>query len=400
MISDSTNSYKGNISKYYFAAIFVGFGFFYIVIQSLYLRQHNISFEQIGYLISATLITTFLLQIPTGYYADKHGKKKSILIATITKAIALSVIVFGNNLYVFFAGFILLGIGNAFGSGANSALLYESLENIGEKEKYLKHRGRLESVYVIGDIGASAIAPILFSINNKIPYFVAIGSLVFAFLIQTLFHEEKNILSTKRESLKNLFFNFSSFIKNKVIFFFIVFTGIFFILNTFFTEVVQSPLFIESKGFSLSQLSLIGLISSVALVLASFFIGDIEKKLGIKKSILSIIFLIPLSLIFLVTEGNIYVLGIVLAFYTIVTAFREIAMEHYLHKEIDNSNRATVLSFNSMFSSAISLICLPILGLIVDHSSIEFSVILSTGIFFVISLVLVFSNRKRILGFS
>lgn len=381
--------YERNIKKFYMGAIFIGFGFFYMVIQSLYLREFSLSFTQIGFLISSTLITTLILQIPTGHFADKYGKKKSILIATVIKCLAIVSIIIANDFYGFLIGFVLFGVGSAFSSGAGSSLLYQTLSQLGKKETYLKHRGRMESLYLLGEIGASA-APFLFSLHAKIPYLVALASLCIAFFIQLTLYEKVEATTVEKPTLKE---KLTLVVKNRGVMFFISISGIFFVVITFFSSVAQSPLFVEAKHFSLSEFGFISLISSIVLVISVSFINNIEKKFGIQRSLLLMVLVIPLTLILMTAVNSLYIAALILAVYSITTSFAEIVIEHYIHARIDDSNRATILSLNSMFSSLLALLLIPIFGAVVDVATLSSGIIFSAIALLVIASVLIVLNK-------
>lgn len=121
------DGYRSNVWKFYLVATLSGFAFFYNGIETLYYRHFNLTFEQIGFLISASLIAKLLLDIPTGSFADIYGKKKSIIVASILGLIGLAFLSFGSNFNTFVLGFIFMGFAGAFSTGAASALLYDSL---------------------------------------------------------------------------------------------------------------------------------------------------------------------------------------------------------------------------------------------------------------------------------
>lgn len=57
-------------------------------------------------------------------------------------------------------------------------------------------------------------------------------------------------------------------------------------------------------------------------------------------------------------------------------SFREVIIDTYLHARINSQYRATVLSIASMIVSGLAVFILPVLGILVDRSS------LNTGLLF------------------
>ena len=91
------NKSKSNIWKLYVISLLGGFAFFYNSVETLYYRHFGMSFQQIGILISASLLVSIILDIPTGAFADLYGKKKSLLIGSLCSFLALSFIAFGSS---------------------------------------------------------------------------------------------------------------------------------------------------------------------------------------------------------------------------------------------------------------------------------------------------------------
>lgn len=92
------NNYKSNLWKFYIASILGGFAYFYNGVHTLYYRHFHLSFEQIGFLVSAYMIAMLICEIPTGSFADVYGKKKSILIGSCNSLIGIGFLAFGGLL--------------------------------------------------------------------------------------------------------------------------------------------------------------------------------------------------------------------------------------------------------------------------------------------------------------
>ena len=69
----------------------------------------------------------FVLEIPTGVVADKYGRKTSIILGGLFSAISISIFGFINNYWAFFLAEFIGALGFALLSGADKALIYDSL---------------------------------------------------------------------------------------------------------------------------------------------------------------------------------------------------------------------------------------------------------------------------------
>ncbi|MBI1385493.1 MAG: MFS transporter [Rhizobiales bacterium] len=76
-----------------------------------------------------------VFEVPSGYLADAVGRRPTLLAAAGLTALGCVLIATGNDLTTFMIGEVLVGMGAAFASGADSALLYDSLDELGETER-------------------------------------------------------------------------------------------------------------------------------------------------------------------------------------------------------------------------------------------------------------------------
>ena len=135
-------SQRRNLRLYY-AYIFTSNLAFTRAIFVIYLAQSGFSNQQIGVLQSTLFLANFVSEIPTGYLADKIGRKASVFLGLLMLSI-------GNRLVLVFQGryvptviaFAIEGIGFAFISGANTALLYDTLVIEGRSDDYLRFSTR------------------------------------------------------------------------------------------------------------------------------------------------------------------------------------------------------------------------------------------------------------------
>jgi len=109
----------------------------------LYLAFKGMSLLQIGLLEGIFHATSVIFEIPSGAAADLLGRRKTILTGRLLMAISCIVMVLSGHFWQFAAGFIIQALSYNFNSGAEEALVFDSLKYIGKEEKYLKINGRI-----------------------------------------------------------------------------------------------------------------------------------------------------------------------------------------------------------------------------------------------------------------
>ncbi|MGG0277678.1 MFS transporter [Bacillus rhizoplanae] len=84
-------------------------------------------------------------ELPTGILADRFGAKLSFLTGSIIKTFSISILLFADNLWLFCLYSLLNGFSVTFFSGADEALIYESLKETNEHDLMDKAMGKIQS---------------------------------------------------------------------------------------------------------------------------------------------------------------------------------------------------------------------------------------------------------------
>ncbi len=84
-------------------------------------------------------------EIPTGMFADRYGAKRSFVIGAFLNIVSHGMLLWAFEPWMFFLSSILSGIAVTFFSGADEALIYESLKASGEENFMDKAMGNIQS---------------------------------------------------------------------------------------------------------------------------------------------------------------------------------------------------------------------------------------------------------------
>ncbi len=102
-----------------------------------------------------------LLEVPSGYFSDRIGRRPTLLIAGIAWTAAYLLFAVSHSFPVFVAAQILLAVGMAFKSGTDSSLLYDSLLTVDRSDEYGQHEANGQSYGFYATAGASLAGGIL-----------------------------------------------------------------------------------------------------------------------------------------------------------------------------------------------------------------------------------------------
>jgi len=92
---------------------------------------------------AAFSVTVMLMEVPSGYFADIYGRRLSMILGAVFFMLSMVAFSFADTFTGFFFAEILGGLGISFHSGANEALLYDSLLVMKEERRYKKMQGNM-----------------------------------------------------------------------------------------------------------------------------------------------------------------------------------------------------------------------------------------------------------------
>lgn len=140
----------------------------------LLFRDAGQSFTQIGLLYAIRDISTNVLEIPTGVFADVFGRRKSMVMAFAAYIAAFIVFYAFSNFYLFALAMVLFGAGEAFRSGTHKALILEYLKQNNLTHLKVDYYGYTRSASQMGSAVNSLIAAaIVFYTGNYRYMFLA-----------------------------------------------------------------------------------------------------------------------------------------------------------------------------------------------------------------------------------
>lgn len=161
---------KNNIRLAYILS-FVSELYFPISIWLFYYLRY-LDFSEIGILTAVKLLSSIVFEVPTGVFADFAGRKKAIVISFFLYGLVM----FGFAGISVFWMFIILDIfkalSSAFYSGSMEALVYDTLKEEGQEDKYDKVVANMESIAWVGLFVSSIMGGFLYYFWFRSPYIV------------------------------------------------------------------------------------------------------------------------------------------------------------------------------------------------------------------------------------
>lgn len=128
-----------------------------VPVRSLLIVAHGGTIETLGVVVGLYAVVTVCAEIPSGIFADMHGRKLSYFIACMADIVGCAVAMMSTSLYGVAVGYGFLGLGTAFASGSINALIIE--DAVATKGK--AHLGKVLSAIAVAECAGIAIGSLV-----------------------------------------------------------------------------------------------------------------------------------------------------------------------------------------------------------------------------------------------
>ena len=130
--------YQGLLNSYFWLPVFF-----------LYFSE-NLSLGQVLRLEAIYYATVVLLEVPSGYFSDTVGRKRTLILSSAALIAAYALFFLGSTFAFFAVAQVFLAAGLAFNSGTDTALHFDSLSAIGLASEYGAREARAHQVALLG----------------------------------------------------------------------------------------------------------------------------------------------------------------------------------------------------------------------------------------------------------
>ncbi len=354
----------------------------------------GLNFTQILFLQSWFMTWGFILEVPTGTIADIIGRKQSIITGLITSGTGLLIYGIKPDFQLFMLAEFIIALGNAFISGADKALVYDTLEAINEGENATKIFGRMKSMKTIGAI----IGPIIGSIIAKTiglnyPIMIEGVATISAGLIAITLKEPIKMKSTIKDYWQITKKGIKTIIKNQTIRILTIDFITIAIIFRFFMWLWQPV--INKAGIDIIYYGLIASTFNTASLILLSRTQTIEKKIGMKKTVTLIGLISGASIIMMSLTSNWLITIMLITITFSLLSIRGPIYLHYLNYHIKTEIRATTLSSIAMIRKLLTAITYPLIGLLMDWNLNNTLIII--GATMIILTIITIANKQKYL---
>ena len=370
----------------------------------LYLQQQTGSFTAAMSLLSCLMIGASLLDIPTGALADLVGRKTSIVLGWIFGLLHLWLLAIGGSYGLLLLSMLMASVGMALGSGANTAMLYDSLVELKQESEYQKVSGRVNGLLTLALGVAAPFGSSLATLSLSLPFWVqlfpqCLGLLLTLFLKEPAYcksflpgglniaNDHLHSKSAQNDLVAHSFQAAKAILENKQLLLLLLLMALSFAVGETVAVIIpqwyQSNMPLAAIGFAFTG-------AYVASALGCFCAAKISARFGdLPVLFISILCSLAVTMSVTLLTGLVAVVLAVLA--TFFYGVRWPILDFLINRQVASSQRATIGSFGGVLQRCLSAIVALAAGMLTDRLGVVMTLqclmlLLGTGIFLLLLL--------------
>lgn len=387
------NSLKSNIPKLYIIRILRWF-MLIMPIVVLFFQSIGLDMQEILILQAVFSVCIVLFEVPSGYFADRVGRKTSIILGIVFGFGGLLTYCFSYGFWGVLLGEIILAIGASFISGSDSAMIYDTLLALDKSNDYTRIEGRYSSLGNFSEGVAAILGGVLATVFLRLPLYIYTGVMFLALpfaisLTEPPRHTAHKSISSIKHILQIVKFALIEHTEIKWLILYSALIGASTLTMVWFIQ----PYF-KLVGLPLEWFGVAWAILQFSVGIFAWFAASLEKFLGRKKSLISLIFLNCIAFVLIGVFQQLWAISFIFIFY-FVRGFSTPVIKDYINKLTTSDKRATVLSVKNMVGRLMFAVVGPFIGWANDMYSLRIAMLLSAGIFFVFGLFFIIMMAKN-----
>lgn len=333
----------------------------------LYLRDaRGFSLTQITLLEVPLFLLIVFAEIPTGAVADRFGRRVSLMLASAILALAMFIYGVATSYLVILVSNLAWGLAYTFRSGADTALLYDSLKEAGRQGDFQRINGRFWALRSTALLAGLLLGAPIAAVTS---YTVAItlGAILHgcAFLVARSMHEPRHAREQAGEPyLRTLASGVRDAWRKPTLRWIFLYSGVVGADAAGPLLLLQQP-WLAEHGVGTAHLGLWQAPAHAAEVLSALAAGGVLSRLGERGAFLALPVMLSLCGVALAGIDHAWIavafLGMALA-----RGLHNPVLAGYANRRIESRRRATVLSVQSVAGNVAMTIAWPLAGAVAD----------------------------------
>ena len=345
----------------------------------LFYQDNGIDMQGIFMLKAIYSVAIVVMEIPSGWMADVWGRKKTLILGAILSSSGILIYSFSFGFWAFAVAEIILGLGHSFVSGADSAMLFDSLKTTKQSDQYVKQEGRITSAGNFAEAIAGVAGGFLATISLRTPFYFQFAVAAMAVPAALTLVEPKIQSAEHVHSIKKLIKNIrTTFVSDQNLRISILLSAVTGTATLTFAWLVQP--FFKAVGLPTGLFGIFWTALNLTVGISSVFAYRVDEFLGQRKSVLLIILM--LSAGYFLSGLSIALWGMVFLFlFYLIRGIATPILKNYINQYTESEVRATMLSVRNFIIRMSFAGIGPLLGWTTDHIDLKSAFLMAGGIY-------------------
>lgn len=360
--------WKANVRRVYAWKLLTSLHFFAGVLIPFFTQWGGITLNQVLWLQTWFMLWIVALEVPTGAFADRFGRRSSMFCATVCVIAAVAYYVTHHGLRHFLIAEFLWACAAAFSSGADEAMAYDSLKAAGEEGASKAALARLSTAEILAIAVAAPIGSMVASrFGLRAPLALGLIPFTIALPVAWSLREPPREVEARLGYWETLTRGGRYFLGHRVLRA-LAFDSMTIWCFSFMIIWLYQPR-LQQLGMPLVWFGFVTMGMTLFQSGVLLRIADVERLCGGPRRYLFISAAVPglayLALVFAHSSWLAAPLFILIAGFGMS---RAAILNNYMHKHVDSSRRATVLSAVGMSRQLLTASVYPIVGWAAEKS--------------------------------
>ncbi|MEL6438761.1 MAG: MFS transporter [Cyanobacteria bacterium J06621_8] len=358
----------------------LAFAWFPIPTIVLFYESYGLNIEQIVLLKTILSLSVLVLELPSGYLADLWGRKACLVVGSGVWIASWLIYCTGGSFHEFAIAEVLAGVAGSLISGANTALGYDTLLQLGREQYYQVWEGRLVAIAGISEAVCGIVGAAIAEINLVYPFYLQTVCLILYFCLAITLIEppHQSIVKTKKiEQLKNIIVDVFQRPKLRwLILLSSTFSSASFLIVWLSQDYLQK-LDIPTQAFGWAWA-----LFHLGMSLASVNSHRFQDLLGLRRATFMLIIILAAAYICLGSIDRLWGMVFILILYLVRGLISPLILTA-INRQIASEIRATILSLNSLIFRIAFAVIAPFIGAIAERHSLSTGLITAGCLFFI-----------------
>lgn len=358
-----SNVWKLTIFKTFIPALALG-----IPVIVMFWRTFGLTMLDIMVLQLVFCIALAVFEVPSGYLADCYGRAKTIACGSLAMSAGAALYLVSEGFWGFLVSEIFFAFGLSMLSGADQAILYDTLAELGDAKNFGKIWGRLSCAEMLGAAAYGIAGSMVYMQSPRLPY--GIAALIFAGLFVlslTLYEarEDRSVLPELRQNpgLKNIIRN--HVLSSPRLMMLFLWSGV-------LVAALQCAFWLyqpywEECGISVLSFGVLFALLNLVSALSAAYAHRLSARFGLERCLIVATVLLGVSFMLALPLAGMTAGALIVMVHQIVRGGMRIWLPEMINAEVPSAVRATVLSVRGLSDRAIYGLALLPMGLSADH---------------------------------